>query len=103
MLDKENQVIFRVSEFQLISCILLLKVFFFFKVVKGYLTRKCFFKINYLEFIFLSLIVRIRLMFEQKELYKSIEEKMRMFDAELKMLRHDRARIAIFMKNADLR
>lgn len=42
-------------------------------------------------------------MFEQKELYKKIEEKMKLFDAELKVLRHDRARIAIFMKNADLR
>lgn len=42
-------------------------------------------------------------MFEQKELYKRIEEKMKLFDAELKMLRHDRSRIAIFMKNADLR
>lgn len=42
-------------------------------------------------------------MFEQKQLYKSIEEKIALFDAELKVLRHDRARIAIFMKNADLR
>lgn len=42
-------------------------------------------------------------MYEQKELYKSIEEKTMLFDAELKALRHERARIAIFMKNADLR
>lgn len=42
-------------------------------------------------------------MFEQKQLIKRIEEKILLFDAELKVLRHEKARIAVFMKNADLR
>jgi len=34
---------------------------------------------------------------------KRVEEKIVLFDAELKVLRHDKARIAVYMKNADLR
>ncbi|CAF0711556.1 unnamed protein product [Brachionus calyciflorus] len=45
----------------------------------------------------------IRLHYEQKQILKSIEEKIRLFDAELKVLRHDKARVSIYMKNADLR
>ncbi|RNA43265.1 cilia- and flagella-associated 44-like [Brachionus plicatilis] len=45
----------------------------------------------------------IRLHYEQKQLIKSIEEKIQLFDAELKVLRHDKARISIYMKKADLR
>lgn len=45
----------------------------------------------------------IRLHYEQKQIMKSIEEKIQLFDAELKVLRHDKARISIYMKKADLR
>lgn len=34
---------------------------------------------------------------------KSIEDKMKLFDAELKVLRHEKARVSIYMKMADLR
>jgi hypothetical protein len=36
-------------------------------------------------------------------LIKSIEDKMKLFDAELKVLRHEKARVSIYMKMADLR
>jgi hypothetical protein len=45
----------------------------------------------------------IKLKFEQRQLMKMIEEKVKLFDAELKVIRHEKARISIFMKNADLR
>lgn len=45
----------------------------------------------------------IRLTFEFKQLYKKIEEKVLMFDAELRVLRHEKGKLAVFMKNADLR
>ena len=45
----------------------------------------------------------IKLKFEHKQLLLSIEEKIKIFDAELKVLRHEKARIAVLMKNADLR
>lgn len=45
----------------------------------------------------------IRLMFEKKQLIKSLHEKIALFDAELKVVRHEKARISIYMKNADLR
>lgn len=45
----------------------------------------------------------IRLTHEFKQLYKKIEEKVLLFDAELRVLRHEKGKIAVFMKNADLR
>ena len=42
-------------------------------------------------------------MFEQKQLLNSIEEKMKLFNMQLKVLRHEKARISVYMKNADLR
>ena len=44
-----------------------------------------------------------RLRHEQAQLVKIIEHKTRLFDAELKVLRHEKAKLAVFMKNADLR
>ena len=43
------------------------------------------------------------MVFEQKHVLNSIAEKIKLFDAELKMLRHEKARISVIMKNADLR
>ncbi len=45
----------------------------------------------------------IALQFEQDKIFKTIEENIKLFDAELKVLRHEKARISVFMKNADLR
>lgn len=45
----------------------------------------------------------ISLQFEQNQIVKSISDKIRLFDAELKVLRHEKAKLSIFMKHADLR
>jgi hypothetical protein len=44
-----------------------------------------------------------RLLFEMNQLMRNIEEKISLFDAELRVLRHEKAKIAVYMKNADLR
>ena len=45
----------------------------------------------------------IALKHEMSQIIKSISEKIKLFDAELKVLRHEKARLSIFMKDADLR
>ena len=45
----------------------------------------------------------ISLAFEHKQLMRTIEEKIILFEAELKLLKHEKTCIAVFMKNADLR
>lgn len=44
-----------------------------------------------------------RLIYEQDRLIKRIEELLLNFDAELRLLRHDKFKLDIVMKNADLR
>jgi hypothetical protein len=48
-------------------------------------------------------VMEIRLAFERKQLAAGIKEKVLLFDAELKTLRHERNRIGVLMKNAHLR
>lgn len=45
----------------------------------------------------------IALQYELDHILKAIDEKVRLFDAELKVLRHEKAKIAVFMKKSDLR
>jgi hypothetical protein len=45
----------------------------------------------------------IRIDFEKKQLIDSIKEKIIMFDSELKILRHERNRVSVLIKNAYLR
>ena len=45
----------------------------------------------------------VRLVYRQEELIQRIIELIRNFDAELRMLRHEKFRLDVDLKNADLR
>lgn len=45
----------------------------------------------------------IKLKFEQQQLLQTITGRINVFDSELKVLRHEKSRISVIMKNADLR
>lgn len=45
----------------------------------------------------------IGLQYEMSQIVKTINEKIKLFDAELRVLRHEKAKLGIFMKHADLR
>ena len=45
----------------------------------------------------------IRLVYRQEELIQTIHDLIQSFDAELRMLRHDKFRLDVDLKNADLR
>ena len=45
----------------------------------------------------------VRLVYRQEELIQRIIELIRSFDAELRMLRHEKFRLDVDLKNADLR
>ncbi|KAK6165219.1 hypothetical protein SNE40_023570 [Patella caerulea] len=51
----------------------------------------------------LKQVEEIRLVYEQDRLLKRIDELLKTFDAELRLLRHDKFKMDILMKNADLR
>ncbi len=48
-------------------------------------------------------VQEIRLRHEQNQLLESIDTRVCLFDAELRVLRHEKAKADVFMKNADLR
>ena len=53
-------------------------------------------------FISVAFYIR-RLLYERDQLFKKIDELLKNFDAELRVLRHDKFKMDIDLKNADLR
>ena len=51
----------------------------------------------------LRVVEEIRLLYRQEELIQKIRESIVEFDAELRLLRHDKFRLDVDLKNADLR